>query len=157
MPKICFSEADSPEVVENIVWWAMHYPNDPARAFEAFVKTHLAKFGGIRQRPPDDKIEISADWLAALLIGPSIEELEVTKQRGLEKGVTAGAVMLIAHLCEQLGQPIIFNTAYEVIVGPEEWSGQHPRCVREIEQRRNQQGMERNEASGAPVGRHLHH
>ena len=93
----------------------MHYPNDPDRAFEAFVKTHLAAFGDVRQLPPTDKIEISASWLSALLTGPSLDELETVKHKGLGKGVTAGAVLLIAHLTEHLGRPIVFNTAAAVL------------------------------------------
>lgn len=117
MPILNFQKADSIENVINYLWPVFLYPNDPSRCFEYYVRAAVASH---IQSDHSLELTLPRDWVLALLYGKSLEETEKEVSKRSRKGVTAGAVFLIANLCDQLGQPIHFNTAEAVIVTAEE-------------------------------------
>ena len=102
------------------VWWVMHYPHEPRKAFQGYVKTYVAAV--VADRPAADEIPISAEWARALIEGPSIAELQRDAALSVRDGVTAGLVLLNCRLTANLGRPVSLNTAIELVVRASEFS-----------------------------------
>jgi hypothetical protein len=112
---LLFDRGDPPVVIATRVWAVMVYPTAPQRATEFVVRELISRGLGIFNLPDDALLEVPALWLKALLAGPNIDQLETEHKAAVQRGVTAGAVLLVLRYCESLKRKVYFNTAAEVL------------------------------------------
>lgn len=115
VPKLEFNDEDPTEMVSAYIVGKMIFHDDIWKAYSFFARYWLVRDRSLREAPGHELINLPADIIKALLLGPSINELENEKKTRIRKGYTAGVVILIMRLCDELGKPMSLSRAVRVL------------------------------------------
>lgn len=116
MPSIDFQPESPIEEMVNIIWGHMQFPSESDHAFELFVKLAISDFG-LFAMPNKEILNLPAAWAKALVLGPSLAELNRGGKIRNRQGLTAAVLLWSAFLySQQPGKKISLNKAIELVI-----------------------------------------